>query len=246
VDELIRLVPHVLPVIGEEPASPVLVAVATDYPRRLRVDDLVESVALPWEEWKSLLPVLPGHSCELEMLARALDGLRDRFDGEDELHQEELAAHIRDYNARVARGVKRARLRWPAPPERRIYREELDCLRSCLALVVEAIGPEVSGKAVTVEVAASGPAVEATLGLIPRGTHSRNLIQFLAKKPGRKAKLKEVCERIYKVVNKDSIKKTALLIKRTSLVLDDRTAPLRLVRDGYEVKLASIDITEAT
>jgi hypothetical protein len=238
VDELIRLVPYVLPIIGEEPAASAKVSFPTVPVRRDQIDELLAGIA-PWEEWVSLFQALPRRA-ELELLARTIDGLRERFEAEDQQHQAELGACFEDCNAQRARGVKSARLRLPAPPERRIYREELDCIKSCLSLVTEVLDLKQG------ETATTTPAVEATLELIPRAFVVQSMILFLAAQPGRKAKLKDICKHLYKTVNKKTRENTALLIKRASAILDKREAPLRLVRDGDEVKLINVDIAEAT
>jgi hypothetical protein len=144
-EELVRLVPHVLPVIDEEPATPEKVAFPTDSTRRTRVDDLLKRLALPWAEWERLFRALPERAAEVELLARVLDCLRDRFEEEEEQHQAKMGACFQDYNAQRARGVKSARLRLPAPPERRIYPKELSCIRSCLASVVEELDRKAAG-----------------------------------------------------------------------------------------------------
>jgi hypothetical protein len=230
VDELIGLTPYVLPIINEEPATPAKIAFATDPTRRIRVDDLLEKLA--WSEWERLFRALPARACELELLARALDRLRDRFEEEEEQHQAELGACFGDYYAQRARGVKDARLLLLAAPERRVYREELELIRSCLASVVERL-----------DQVEHPSAVKATLDLIPRGNRSPRLIRFLAGKPERKARLKDICKHLYGSIDKKSIENCALLIKRTSLILDDRKSPLRLIKDRDEVKLIFVDST---
>jgi hypothetical protein len=89
-----RLVPHALPIIGDEPASPVL----TDQERRSIVDELMARIA-PWEEWSPLVQALPEHSDKLRLLARALDELKQRFETEDYQWEDEnavLATHPPD------------------------------------------------------------------------------------------------------------------------------------------------------
>jgi hypothetical protein len=169
--------------------------------------------------------------------------LRDRFKEEEERHQAELGACFEDYHAQRARGVKGARLLLLAPPERRVYREELELIRSCLTSVVE----ELDRKAEPgVQGAELSPAIEATFELIPRAFAVQSMILFLAAQPGRKAKRKDICKHLYKSVNKKTRENTAVLIKRASPILDEREAPLRLVRDADEVKLINVDIAEAT
>jgi hypothetical protein len=71
----------------------------------------------------------------------------------------------------------------------------------------------------------------ATLELIPRSTHAQNLIKFLHGKASRTAKISEICMQIYKNLDKESLAKTRLLIKRTRVKLDRDNAPLRIVVD---------------
>ncbi len=140
VEELIKLVPTVLPIIGRPPASPSM----TDYERRLIVDKSISRIAIPWEEWDRLFQSFPECSCQLKLLARSIDDLRDRFEDEDREHQMEIDTQAQAAEDQRARGVKMVRERYTMPPERRIHLEELECVRSYLSLVTEAANSEVS------------------------------------------------------------------------------------------------------
>jgi hypothetical protein len=139
VEKLIRLVPHVLPIIGEPSSSPMM----SDHDRRPIVDELIAKIA-PWEEWEKLCQALPEHVHELELLARVLSELKQRFEGEDVQWEEENEALAQDYADQVARKVKKPRYRRIWEPEREIYPQESDCIRSYLSLVTEALGLEAS------------------------------------------------------------------------------------------------------
>ncbi len=78
-----------------------------------------------------------------------------------------------------------------------------------------------------------------TLDLIHRSTHGLNLVKWLSEKPGRKAKLKDVCKHIYKSSDKTSLAKTRLLIKRTRPTLERKDTPLRILwtKNPDEIKL---------
>jgi hypothetical protein len=147
VDKLIRLVPHVLPFIDRPPATPVTIAFPTDYDRRIIVDELLSRIAITGAEWDIMFRLLPEHSCELRLLATALNELRERFKEEDRLHQEELDALAQAEEDARSRGVQSRRSRWLLKPERRIYSAELNCIESYLSLVREAFELKGSGGA---------------------------------------------------------------------------------------------------
>jgi hypothetical protein len=70
--------------------------------------------------------------------------------------------------------------------------------------------------------------LDQTLDLIPRSTLMSNLIKFLADKPARTAKLRDICTDIYKSKTKTDLRNTGTLIRRTTRILEQRNAPLRL------------------
>ncbi|MGP0068625.1 MAG: hypothetical protein ACLQGP_34120 [Isosphaeraceae bacterium] len=78
-----------------------------------------------------------------------------------------------------------------------------------------------------------------TLALIPRATHTPNLVRFLLSRETKRANLNEICKHIYKSVDKGTLAKARLLIKRAMATLDYRNAPLRIVRDekNREIKV---------
>jgi hypothetical protein len=141
VEDLIRLVPTVLPVIGGPGISPPL----RDQERRAVVDKKLNKLNINSEEWWELAKALPELASELKLLIATLEALQNRFAGEDEDHQEEIDAQFESLAEQEARGIE-TRVLIPVPPERRIYRKELECIKAYCSLVSEAVGRDESQK----------------------------------------------------------------------------------------------------
>jgi hypothetical protein len=78
-----------------------------------------------------------------------------------------------------------------------------------------------------------------TLDLIPRSTHLPLVIEFLAKRKHRSAKLLDISRHVYKAVDKASLAKTRKLITRNIPLLEGRDTPLRLHWND-ETKIAKL------
>jgi hypothetical protein len=135
VEKLIKLVPHVLPVIGNKPSVPMM----SDDERRLVVDELMAKLGFSWDELQGLCQALPHLEGSLRLLQRGISELRERFEGEDRDTQAENDAAAQDYEDQEARGEEKPRYRYLWYPERRIRRVELEFLQAYKDLVVEGL-----------------------------------------------------------------------------------------------------------
>ena len=135
VRKLISLVPTVLPIIGGPGVSPPL----RDQERRVIVDKAMSDLNLRSGEWSELARAIPSLSSEITLLADTLKLLQRGFDYQDEQHQIELNALAQDAEDLRARGVENVRDRIPLRPERRIYPEEYECIKSYASLVAAAV-----------------------------------------------------------------------------------------------------------
>jgi hypothetical protein len=147
----------------------------SDYLRRPIVDELMTQLTLSGDEWDGLCKALPDLDCKLRLLQRASDDMGQRFDAEDREHQVEGDKLAQAYEDQVARGVENPRYRYIWEPERRIYPEELEFLKSYTDLVVEGLGLRESepGYGETEETPGSGsPAVTPRVDSQPVGKDS--------------------------------------------------------------------------
>jgi hypothetical protein len=273
VEQLIRFVPTVLPIIG----GPALVPPMSDAYRKVIVDDLMKKLDINSEEWFELSRELPKASSQVWLLIETLRAIQRGFDEEDWQWEEEINANYASYKQQEERGEEKPRMRVPARPERMLHQEELNLLRSYLPLVIQALdleaiehgkvdqegatstpsfaadqaaarpsppppGDMTPGGLAAAETEASPPdPLAATLDLIPRSTHGRSLIIYLSEKSGRRSKLIQICEKIYKFKDKASLAKARLLIKRTRLTMERLDAPLRLTMDKKTGIVSLID-----
>jgi hypothetical protein len=83
--------------------------------------------------------------------------------------------------------------------------------------------------------------LQETLELIPRAACKSTLIKFVYEKSKRTATAIEVSKRLYKSVDKSSLAKARLLIKRTGLSLERKDAPLRVLWDKGTGKVQIVD-----
>jgi len=97
------------------------------------------------------------------------------------------------------------------------------------------------GKGKPHEVNKKADALTRTLDLIPLSTHGPNLINFLAQKTERTAKVKDICKHIYMSTDKPTLAKARRLIDRNVQYLEERDAPLRIVRDKKTSEVRLID-----
>jgi hypothetical protein len=81
--------------------------------------------------------------------------------------------------------------------------------------------------------------LEETLELIPRSPNTENLTKFLLSCETKRATLNQVCNHIYKSVDKTSLANASRLINRVIYTLESENAPLRI---GHDKKYREIRI----
>jgi hypothetical protein len=138
VEKFLGLVPHVLPIIGDDDFSPPM----REQERRQIVDRELNGLDLDSVVWWELTRTIPECDSEITLLAASLRELQRRFAGEDEDYQKERDAQAQSEGDRRARGLVVKSARVFLPPERRIYPQEIEIIRSYLSLVTDGLDRE--------------------------------------------------------------------------------------------------------
>jgi hypothetical protein len=260
---LIKLVPTVLPIIGGRSVSPP----KTDSERRGLVDKIINNMNIHASEWWLLSQILPEHSNEIWLLIQTLRHIQRGFADADRQWEEEIHTLAEFSRNQEERGVETPPIRIPSQPERRLYQEDLDCLRAYLPLVMEAVDFEAIDDGDVDEVPdAATPSVgedRPTIGPIPTGSKTPtsddplsrtittlgkakkmiDLIRFLAGREARKAELATIITKFYgrSTANKRNLRTPRRLAERTRRALEEKGCPLRLDISDNVVRLIDAD-----